>query len=134
MRVGGVSGGADLAAVVLVKLLARRKWIDYLASRYSGGISIFCGDGAGVVWHFHHTEASWHSPAPAPPRIRVVVIHGVFCPGFSVIILGSHSGMAGTGKTTEVPAVHFLAYKRIFLITRPGSVPCESACRASLVS
>lgn len=57
VRVGGVSGGADLAVEVLDKLLERTKGIVYLAYRYSGGISIFCGDGAAVVWHFHHTEA-----------------------------------------------------------------------------
>lgn len=56
------------------------------------------------------------------------------CPGFSVISLGSHSGMAGTGKTTEIPAVPFSAYKRISLITRLGSAPRERARRASLVS
>ncbi len=62
--------------------------------------SHFCGDGAGAVWHFHNTDVFLPSPAPAPPRIRVVVVHGEggangWCPGFSLINLGSHSGMAG---------------------------------------
>lgn len=38
----------------------------------------FCGDGAGAVWQFHHIEAFLPFTASAPPRIRVVVVNGVF--------------------------------------------------------
>lgn len=77
-------------------------------------------------------------PAPAAPRIRVVSFMECFakgcCPEFSVISLGSHSSMAGTRKTTEVPAVHFPTYNRISLITRRGSIHREWARLGSLVS
>lgn len=91
----------------------------------------FCCNGAGAAWHFHHTEAF----LPVPPRIGVVVIHGVFPQwGYSTsdrCAFASFAGRvftAGAGDHGRGVLTHCLSDRVggvLTLLTEPwkGSVP-----------